>query len=142
MAIVALPILVFVFALLGNAIAPRLAPLNLDIRTAQLLHLEEDGWVDTSGTFPETRALVQYGTPSEKVYQRAVDAYRMFEIAGTWLGIWIGLVIGIKWISLTIRRRRVDYVVDSARCFACGRCFWYCPNQKEKRLLLMNESDQ
>ena len=135
-AIIALPIIVYVFAQLGGAIAPRLATLNIDIRTAQLLYIEEENWVETSGTFPETRGLVQYGTPSDEVYQRALEAYRLFKPAGTWLGVWIGLVIGIKWISLLIRRRRDEYEVDPARCVACGRCFWYCPNQEGTRLLL------
>jgi coenzyme F420-reducing hydrogenase beta subunit len=70
------------------------------------------------------------------VYERAVKVAALFRVAGIGLGCWIGLVIGIKWITLTLRHRRTDYEVDSSRCFACGRCFWYCPNQKEQRLLL------
>ena len=141
-AVLALPFLVVVFACLGVAIAPRLATLHMDIRTARLLYAEEEKWVETSGSFPETRALVQVGTPSEDVYRSALDAYRRFCLAGIGLGGWIGLVIGVKWITLTLRRRRIDYEVDPARCFACGRCFWYCPNQKEQRLLLIGEGEK
>jgi NAD-dependent dihydropyrimidine dehydrogenase PreA subunit len=135
--LLALPVIVFVFAQLGGAIAPRLTTLHQDVFTAQLLLAEEEKWVEASGTFPETRGLIQCGTSSEEVYQRALDASKRFRIAGGWLGAWIGLVIGIKWISLSLRYRRADYVVDPARCVACGRCFWYCPNQKEQRLLLI-----
>ena len=134
-----LPLLVFAFAQIGGAIAPRLAALHLDIRTARLLYAEEEELVETSGTFPETRGLVHTGTPSEEVYRSARDAYRRFCLAGIGLGGWIGLVIGMKWITLTLRRRRTDYEVDPARCFACGRCFWYCPNQKGQRLLLIDD---
>ena len=132
----ALPMIVVLFALIGGAVVPRLAPLHPDIRTARLLYLEEERWVETFGYFPETRGLVQVGTPTEDIYQRAADLSRLFLFAGLGLGVWIGLVIGVKWISLTLRHRRIDYEVDPARCFACGRCFWYCPNQKEQRLLL------
>jgi len=135
--ILALPVLVFVFAHIAGTIAPRLATLHPDIRTAQLLYAEEEKWVETSGSFPETRGLVQFGTSSNEVYKNAVEAYRLFGLAGLGLGAWIGLVIGVKWISLSLRHRRTDYEVDSARCFACGRCFWYCPNQQEQRLLLI-----
>ena len=134
--ILALPVIVIIFALLGRAVAPRLATLHLDIQTARLLLAEEEKWVETSGSFPETRGLVQTGISSVEVYQRAVNTSRLFGLAGIGLGAWIGLVIGVKWISLSLRRRRTDYEVDSARCFACGRCFWYCPNQKGHRLLL------
>ena len=138
-AILALPILILVFAQVGSAIAPRLAPLHQDIRTARLLYLEEESWVTISGTFPETRGLAQTGTPSEYIYRRAVEVYRMFGQAGFILGAWVGFVIGVKWIVLSLRHRRLEYEVDPARCFACGRCFWYCPNQKEQRLLLIGD---
>ena len=135
----ALPMIVFVFAHIGGAIAPHLTAWHQDVRTAQLLYAEEEKWVETSGSFPETRGLVQFGTPSNEVYQRAVETEKLFRRAGIGLGGWIGLVIGTKWISLMFRRRRMDYEVDPARCFACGRCFWYCPNQQEQRLLLTHQ---
>jgi len=137
--ILALPLLVLVFALLGNAVAPRLTTLSQDIRTAQLLHAEEEKWVETSGTFPETRGLIQCGIPADEVYQKARETHRLFLLAGTGLGAWIGFVVGMKWVMLSLRHRRTDYEVDPARCFACGRCFWYCPNQKEQRLLLLDK---
>ena len=135
-AVFALPIIVFVFTQIGAEITSRLATLHPDIRTARLLYLEEERWVPVSGYFPETRGLVQIGTLTDDVYRRAVDLSRLFHLAGFWLGAWIGLVIGVKWISLMLRPRRLEYEVDPSRCFACGRCFWYCPNQKEQRLLL------
>ena len=135
-----IPFCIVVFAAVGVSIATQLTMLNQDIRTARLLHAEEEKWIATSGTFPETRGLIQCGTPSEVVYDRALKAERRFTVAGRALGAWIGLVIGIKLVSQMLRRRRTEYEVDPSRCFACGRCFWYCPNQKEQRLLLMENS--
>ena len=132
----ALPVIVFIFAHIGSAAAPRLSTFNHDIRMAQLLYAEEQKWVETSGSFPETRGLIQAGTLSDEVYQHAMETHQLFRLAGLILGGWIGFVIGIKGISLSLFYRRTDYEVDSARCFACGRCFWYCPNQQENRLLL------
>ena len=139
--ILALPILIFVFAQIGGTVAPRLVTWNLDFRTGQLLHAEEERWVLASGTFPETRGIIQVGRSSEDVYQDALRAYQLFHLAGVGLGSWIGLVIGVKWISLMLRRRRIDYEVAPSRCFACGRCFWYCPNQKGQRLLLIENTE-
>jgi len=127
---------VLCFALLGYRAAPALAVWHFDVRTAELLYAEERKLVDAYGTFPETRTVIQTGTPYEEVYRRAADRFQQFRTAGLWLGVWIGAVIGVKLVFLTLRRRRTDYEVDPARCVACGRCFWYCPNQQEKRILL------
>ncbi len=134
------PLLVLLFAWLGSLLAPRLAPWHFDVRAAELLYAEEQNWVDAYGTFPETRAVLQTGRQYTEVYRKAADRIQLFRSAGLWLGVWIGAVLGLKLISLTRRRRRTDYEVDPARCVACGRCFWYCPNQEQRRILLEIES--
>jgi ferredoxin len=49
---------------------------------------------------------------------------------GGWIvGGFVGLVIGLKLIGLSIRRKRTDYEADRASCLACGRCFKYCPRE-------------
>jgi len=50
--------------------------------------------------------------------------------SGAWLGAWVGLVLGVKLVTLSIRRRRQDYQPDRSGCFSCGRCFWYCPEEQ------------
>jgi ferredoxin len=53
---------------------------------------------------------------------------------GAWLlGGFLGLVIGLKLIRLSVYRRRVDYEADPALCVACGRCFDYCPRERLRR---------
>jgi ferredoxin len=51
-------------------------------------------------------------------------------------GGWIGLVIGVKLISLALRRQRTDYEPDRGACVACARCFEYCPNELVRRGLM------
>lgn len=135
----ALPVLILLFAFLGSKIAPTLSGWNFEVRTAELLYAEDQRWTDAHGTFSETRAVIQAGVPYEDVYRQALEKIRTFRVAGFWLGVWIGTVIGVKLVFLTLRRRRTEYEVDPARCVACGRCFWYCPNQKNERFLLTDE---
>ena len=55
-----------------------------------------------------------------------------------WLGGWVGLVIGVKLIHLSLRRRRTDYSPDRGGCVSCGRCFWYCPCEQVRLGLIEN----
>lgn len=138
-ALVALPFLILLFGVIGHRSAPHLASWHFDVRAAQLLHAEEQKMVDALGTFPETRTIIQTGLPYEDVYRTALRRIERFRLAGAGLGVWIGLVLGLKILFLTLRRQRTDYEVDPARCVACGRCFWYCPNQQGERFLLEPE---
>ena len=52
---------------------------------------------------------------------------------GGWFGAWVGLVVGVKLIHLSVRRRRTDYQPDRTACVSCGRCFWYCPGEQARR---------
>ena len=63
------------------------------------------------------------------------------ELGGWLFGGWIGLVIGAKLISLCIPRSRADFEPDSAACFACARCFEYCPSERMRRGLMPVESE-
>ncbi len=131
-----LPIIVAIFALLGYYAGPKLAMWHFDVRTAVLLVAEEEKLTEAFGTYPETRAVMQIHKDNTDVYRQAAERYKRFRMAGLGLGCWVGAVLGLTFILLMTRRRRTEYEVDPGRCVACGRCFWYCPNQKENRVLL------
>ena len=68
--------------------------------------------------------------PPEELYAEARALHGQFGYAGAWLGGWVGLVIGVKLVYLSIRRRRDEYQPDRGNCVSCGRCFWYCPEEQ------------
>jgi NosR/NirI family nitrous oxide reductase transcriptional regulator len=55
-----------------------------------------------------------------------------FAIGGALLGGFLGFVIGGKLVALSVRRRRTEYEADRAGCFACGRCYKFCPMERER----------
>ncbi|MEW6358976.1 MAG: 4Fe-4S binding protein [Planctomycetota bacterium] len=52
--------------------------------------------------------------------------------AGAILGLWFGLVIAAKLVSLCVVSERETYEVDHARCFACARCYMACPRERDR----------
>ena len=58
---------------------------------------------------------------------------KKFGIGGWILGCFMGLVIGLKLIALSVWRQRPDYEADRAGCYACGRCFEFCPMEHKRR---------
>ena len=55
-----------------------------------------------------------------------------YTLAARWCGAWVGLVIGLKLLSLAIIRRRPDYEANQSRCLGCARCYRYCPQELQR----------
>ena len=120
-----LPVMIALGSYLGHASSGMLSRVDPTIRLARRVWLEEKGQV--RGTTDETDAWRKTDLPNAVVYARALDVSRRFSKGSAIFGGWIGLIIGGKLISLSIRRRRSDYEADTAGCVACGRCYMYCP---------------
>jgi ferredoxin len=72
------------------------------------------------------------GEPIAELYAEAGQIQRKFKTGGWLLGGFIGLFLGLKMISLSTRRRQLEYDVDSGNCLSCARCFAYCPYEQER----------
>jgi NAD-dependent dihydropyrimidine dehydrogenase PreA subunit len=82
-----------------------------------------EGTTDASDAFRAT------GKDVKDLYDEASAIVGKFALGGWFLGGFIGLVIGLKLVGLSVRRQRQDYEADKASCLACGRCFEYCPRE-------------
>lgn len=78
------------------------------------------------------RAFYESGVPAQTLYASAAVRLKRLTIACTLFGVWVALVIGIKLIRLSIRRRRTDFAPNPTSCVACGRCFRDCPVEREE----------
>jgi NAD-dependent dihydropyrimidine dehydrogenase PreA subunit len=126
-----LPVLVAAGGWAGYSLKERLARVHPSVRTAERVYLEESGQV--TGTTDVSDAFRTTGRTSESLYQQATAIRGQFAVGGALLGAFIGLVAGGKLIALSVRRRRMEYEADPASCFACGRCYQYCPKEHERR---------
>jgi ferredoxin len=66
----------------------------------------------------------------------AAVTIRRFRIGGACLGAWLGLVLGLKLLGLSVRRRQTTYEPDASLCVGCGRCYEHCPQEHARRGLV------
>ena len=128
--ILLLPVLVATGVGLGRGLKVALSRLHPTVRLAERIRLEEQGQVE--GTTDASEAFRKTGRPVEELFDEQRKQTNRFGVAGGWFGAWVGLVIGLKLIHLSVRRRREDYQPDRTNCVSCGRCFWYCPNEQAR----------
>jgi NAD-dependent dihydropyrimidine dehydrogenase PreA subunit len=128
--LVLLPVLIAAGGWAGSSLKERLARVHPRVRTAERVYLEESGQV--TGTTNASDAFRTTGQTSETLYQDATEIRNRFATGGALLGAFIGFVAGGKLVALSVRRRRMDYEADPASCFACGRCYKYCPKEHER----------
>ena len=138
LALVALPLLVWLGFAFGRYLEVPLAKLHPRVRLAERLHAEDTGAV--TDTIDASNGFRQSGESTTQLYADAARLTKRMGWAGTFFGAWVGLVIGGKLLHLTLRRRRDEYLPDAAKCVSCGRCFWYCPKE-QVRLGLIQESE-
>jgi NosR/NirI family transcriptional regulator, nitrous oxide reductase regulator len=125
------PVLIVAGLWLGRKLEFPMSLVHPTVRLAQRIRLEQTGQIE--GTTDASEAFRHTGRQVEELYGEAKQIGNKFRLAGGWFGGWVGLVIGVKLIYLSVRRRRVDYEPDRAACVSCGRCFWYCPLSQWER---------
>ena len=129
--LVLVPVLLAGGAWGGWALGPAMARMHRTVRQADRVRLEEIGRVE--GTEDLSDAFYDTQRPKEGLYAEADALVGRFRTGGLLLGLWAGLVVGMKLIHLSIYRRRTDYTPDRATCLSCGRCFAYCPVEQQRR---------
>lgn len=126
-----LPVLTLAGGWAGSEMKNVTARVHRTVRLAERVYLEDAGQAE--GTTDASSAFRATGKPTEELYAEASDIRARLERGGWLFGGFVGLVIGLQLISLSVRRQRTDYEADRASCLACGRCFEYCPKEHARR---------
>jgi len=125
--IVLLPVLMLAGGWMTSGVKHVTARMHETVRLAERIYAEETGQVtdstDASAAFRAT------GRAIEELYDEAQDIRAGFGTGGWILGAFVGLVVSLKTIGLSVWRQRDDYEASRASCLACGRCFKYCPRE-------------
>jgi len=131
------PAIVVCGALVGRGLGDPLARMHPEVLLAERVFLEKTGQVE--GTTDASDAFYKSGRTEAELLGEANRIRRWFATAGIFLGAWMGLVVAAKLVGLCVRRRREQWEPDPARCFSCGRCFWYCPGEQVRLGLISAE---
>lgn len=135
-----LPLLVVGGALLGRQLAPAVAKLDPTVALAERHLRQQQTPVDYGVMTPEALSLQRAERDPKGLLGAAAAMRKRFGLACTLFGGWVGLVLGVKLLSLSVHVRRTDFEPDRGACFACARCFRSCP-QELVRLGLMPASE-
>src|ERR1035441_3866652 len=131
-----LPVLLAGGGWLGHQFGAPASRLHPTVSLADQLVRAEGTAPNLGPLSPDDLALERARQTPKEILTEAAGIRRRFDIGGWIFGAWVGLVIGAKLISLSVRRKRTDYEPDRGDCFACARCFEYCPNELARRGLM------
>lgn len=128
-----LPVLILAGAWIGSLISGPVSRMDsrVQLADAYVQHPEREHKVGP--LTPDELALRRAQQDPEPILEEAMAVQRKVKIGGWLFGAWVGLVIGGKLISLSLRRTRTDYEPDRGACFGCARCFDYCPQELVRR---------
>ena len=122
-----LPILILLGGWTAFSLRTVTSRMHATVRLAERIYLEETGSVE--GTIDASSAFRQTGKEIKELYEEASNIRAEFGLGGWLFGGFVGMVIGLKLIAVSVWRQRTDYEADRASCLACGRCFEYCPRE-------------
>ena len=126
--LVLLPVLIGAGAAAGRLAGKPLSHAHATVRLSERL-LAESAAGDGRMTL-ESETFRGSGEPVESLFAEGLAIRGRFAHGATWLGAFMGLVVGGRLISRARRHYREDYEPDRATCFSCGRCFSYCPREQ------------
>jgi ferredoxin len=131
--IVLVPLLMAGGGWLGSRFSVPASRLHETVSLAERFVREHDAPHKTGVLSPDDLALERARQNPRPLLAEAAAIQHRFKIGGWAFGAWVGLVIAAKLISLSLHRRRTDYEPDRGSCFACARCFEFCPNEIVRR---------
>jgi polyferredoxin len=128
-----LPLLVAGGAYLGAKSSTAASAMHPTVALAKQFWLTRNEPPKTRVLSPDELALQRARQDPDRILVEARAIQRKFAVGSCLFGAWVGAVVGIKLISLSLHRRRTDYEPSRGDCFACARCFEFCPNELVRR---------
>lgn len=127
---VILPVMIGAGACLMRLCGADLSRANKEVRLYDLVTEHERHPQDELSL--ELEAFYGQGRTLEDLTRAFEEIQADFKWYATIAGAFIGLVVGLTLIKLSVKRTRKQYEIDYTACVACGKCFSYCPQNNKK----------
>jgi NosR/NirI family nitrous oxide reductase transcriptional regulator len=133
LALVLLPFLIAAGALIGGRFSQAATMVHPTVALAERFLSEKQAVLKTGVPSPDDLSLERARqNPDELLGNAKTIRHRM--LIGSWIfGAWVGAVVGLKLIGLCVYRKRRDYEPAPGDCYACARCFEFCPSEPVRR---------
>jgi len=120
-----IPVMAAVGAIILYNLAPSLSAVNNTVRLAKEISLEKEKGI--KAVSKASVAFFESGKTENELFEEEQQIIERFKKGAPWVGIFLGLALGISLFRLTIRKERTFYEPDRGRCYSCGKCFKFCP---------------
>ena len=125
-----IPVLAAGFAVILYKSAPSLSLVNSNVQLAREVRLEKEKGV--KAVSKAAVAFFESGKTENELFNEEQQIIGRFKKGAPWVGIFLGLSLGIGFFRLTIREIRPFYEIDRGRCYSCAKCFKFCPVKIKK----------
>ncbi len=129
--VILIPVIIFVSGWTISSMHLTLARQHFTVFLAEEIQLENRG--QRIETTEETRTFRSSGQPTTELMSEAKLIQNRFLIGSWILGGFLGLILAIKLVNLSVRKNYPEYTANKGSCLSCGRCFSYCPFEQERR---------
>jgi ferredoxin len=120
-----IPVLAVAFAVILFKLAPSLSVVNDNVKLAREIRLEKEAGI--KAVSKAAVAFFESGKTEAELFAEEQKITDRFRKGAPWVGVFLGLSLGIGLFRLTIRNVRYDYEPDRGKCYSCAKCFKYCP---------------
>jgi NosR/NirI family transcriptional regulator, nitrous oxide reductase regulator len=120
-----IPVIAIGLAVLVYNIAPSLAVVNDNVKLAREIRLEKNEGIKAISK--NAVAFYESGKTEDELFAEEQKIIGRFRKGAPWVGLFLGLSLGIGLFRLTVRNLRQDYEPDRGRCYSCAKCMKFCP---------------
>jgi ferredoxin len=137
--IVFLPLTVITGTIVMYTLSDKFSNVNKEVRLHSMVMQNENQPQEVQSL--EMQAFYGQERTVEELAVQVAGIKKDFRIYSGITGAFIGLVIALTLINLSLKRTRKFYEIDNADCVGCGKCFSYCPQNQNVILEQLNRGE-
>jgi ferredoxin len=129
--ILAMPLAIGLGAWAASRLDSVVARADSRVAIAERVSLEDIGAVD--GTILESDSFRETGESTATLIGTSLATRKTARIGGWILGGFVGAIVCMRLMGLSMYRKVKDYQPDRELCLSCARCFSSCPHEQQLR---------